>query len=241
MTANLSSARWILTLTFSAVILLAAETRTQPILNEKFNNLYAWRPVTFDKIPRHTSYTIVKEKGDSVLKAKTRASASGLIWRGAFDPAKDPILTWRWKVANILSKGDATRKDGDDYPIRVYVVFKYDPKKASLSTRLKYALAKRLTGEYPPQSSLTYIWANRDHDQRILSSPYTDRAKMVVLRKGKTDVGRWVKEKVNILKDYRAAFGQDPPSEASIAIMSDSDNTGQSATAFLDDLRLSAE
>lgn len=232
---------WFVTFVFFALTVPAADGPDRTALNEPFNDLDAWRPITFDKIPRHTAYNIIQEKGNSVLKAETHASASGLSWRETFDPAETPVLSWRWKVENVLRKGNATRKDGDDYPLRVYVVFKYDPDRAGALTRAKYALVKRLKGEYPPHSSLTYIWANRRHDQRILSSPYTDRAKMVVLQQGNTDIGRWVQEKVNILKDYRAAFGAAPPAEASIAIMSDSDNTGESATAFIDDIKLAAK
>jgi hypothetical protein len=221
-----------------AIVLPAGEPQPETLLHEEFRNLDAWRPVTFDKIPRHTTYRVLEEDGGTVLQAESRASASGLAWKGSFDPAKYPLLSWRWKVANVLRKGDATRKDGDDYPLRVYVVFKYDPAHAGAAMRAKYALAKRLTGEYPPHSSLNYIWANRDHDRRVLSSPYTDRSKMVVLREGDAQAGRWFEEQVNIIEDYREAFGEDPPPGASIAIMSDSDNTEGSAKAWLDDVVL---
>ena len=36
------------------------------------------------------------------------------------------------------------------------------------------------------------------------------------------------------LEDYRRAFGEDPPAEASLAIMNDSDDTGQSAVSFVE-------
>jgi hypothetical protein len=221
-----------------AIVLPAGEPQPETLIHEAFANLDAWRSVTFEKIPRHTTYRVVKDDGNPVLETESRASASGLAWKGSFDPAKYPVLSWRWKVANVLRKGDATRKDGDDYPLRVYVVFKYDPARAGVAMRAKYALAKRLTGEYPPHSSLNYIWANRVHDRRILSSPYTDRSKMVVLREGDAQAGRWVEERVNIIEDYREAFGENPPPEASIAIMCDSDNTGESAKAWLDDVVL---
>lgn len=41
-------------------------------------------------------------------------------------------------------------------------------------------------------------------------------------------------EDVNILAGPRGAFGEDPPQAAHLAIMSDADNTGGTATAFLD-------
>ena len=65
-------------------------------------------------------------------------------------------------------------------------------------------------------------------------SPYTEKARMVVLEKGKERVGRWVDESVNVLDDYRKAFGIDPPATAGLAVMSDTDNAGRSAAAYID-------
>jgi len=56
---------------------------------------------------------------------------------------------------------------------------------------------------------------------------------LIALEKGKEKVGMWQEEKVNILWDYRAAFGADPPASASIAIMNDPDNTGQASASYL--------
>jgi hypothetical protein len=57
---------------------------------------------------------------------------------------------------------------------------------------------------------------------------------MVIMERGKERLGRWVEESVNVLADYRQAFGKDPPAIAGIAVMSDTDNTGTSAEAYLD-------
>ena len=51
---------------------------------------------------------------------------------------------------------------------------------------------------------------------------------------GSGNVGKWVTEEVNLLNDYRMAFAQAPPATASLALMSDSDNTGESAIAGID-------
>ena len=54
-------------------------------------------------------------------------------------------------------------------------------------------------------------------------------------------MGKWIMEEVNILEDYKKAFGKNPPKKASLAIMSDSDNTGESATAWIDFIELKAK
>jgi len=50
-------------------------------------------------------------------------------------------------------------------------------------------------------------------------------------------VGEWMTEKRNILEDYRRLFGGEPPSIMAVGIMTDTDNTGESATAGYDDLK----
>lgn len=50
--------------------------------------------------------------------------------------------------------------------------------------------------------------------------------------------GRWVTEKRNLLEDYERAFGRTPPEIIGIGLMTDTDNTGEDATAYCGDIRL---
>ncbi len=43
-----------------------------------------------------------------------------------------------------------------------------------------------------------------------------------------------IEQEVDIVEDYHKEFGDYPPSIATLAIMNDSDNTGESAISFLD-------
>jgi len=113
-------------------------------------------------------------------------------------------------------------------------MFEYDPAKAGLGDRVLFGLAKARFGEYPPQASLSYVWSSAIEKNRMIVSPYTDRAMMILLRMGEKDAGSWMEEEVNMLEDYRKAFGADPPSRARIAIMNDSDNTGESSVSWMD-------
>lgn len=64
---------------------------------------------------------------------------------------------------NIYEKGNEVTKPGDDYALRIYVNFKYEPDHASFLDRTKYSMARAIFGEYPPHSALSYIWANQPH------------------------------------------------------------------------------
>jgi hypothetical protein len=204
------------------------------LFREDFLDLAQWKPLFFPKIQQHSVYTVVTEGDNSYLRAESNASASGIIFNREFDVFAYPKVRWRWKIANIYRKGNAEEKSGDDYPIRIYIIFKYDPETAPFGQRLKYGLAKTIYGEYPPHSTLNYVWANRKYPQRIITNPYAAEAKMILLEAGTEKVGHWVDEEVDIIRDYRNAFGIMPPGTASIAIMNDSDNTGERSVSYVD-------
>ncbi len=165
-----------------------------------------------------TIYTIKETEEGHALKAESNASASGLIYRYKYDPKDYPILSWKWKVENIVQRGDATKKKGDDYAARIYVVFPH---------------------WFPPLSkTINYIWANKFPKGEYIKSTYYARDFMVAVKSGKENIGKWITERRNIYEDFKNLFGDEPPEVGGIAIMTDTDDTGESATAYYDDIRI---
>ena len=218
-------------------LLIIGFLNADTLLKEDFNSLENWEPLNFEKIEKHSIY----EVKNSILVAKSEASASGLKFKKTYDIYKYPNLTFKWKVDNVYKDGDATTKAGDDYPIRVYIMFEYDPEKASFFDNVKYELAKSFYGEYPPHSALNYIWTSKKQKNRIITSAYTDKAKMIVTDNGALHVGKWREHTVNILDDYKEAFGKNPPIKVSLAIMSDSDNTKETSKSYIDFIEVKNE
>lgn len=194
-----------------------------------------WKPLTFRKIPRLTTYELVEEGAQVVVKAMSDSSASGLTKEVRIDPKEFPIVWWRWKVDNLLQKSDATRKDGDDYPARLYITFEYDPEKVSFGKKLKYKAGQALFGDIPI-GAINYVWETKTPVGAILDNAYTDFVKMVVVESGPGRIGLWVDESRNIYEDYKKAFGEEPPMINGVAIMSDTDNTKEQATAYYGDI-----
>jgi hypothetical protein len=195
-----------------------------------------WKPLTFRKIERHTTYKLVKDNDTVVIKAVAEASASGLTREIKINPKEYPIVQWRWKVSNILKKGDVYRKEGDDYPARIYITFEYDPSKLSFFEKAKYKTIKLLYGKYPPLAAINYIWESKAPVGTMVPNPYTDRVMMFVVESGTDKLNQWVVEERNIYEDYKKAFGEEPPMISGVAIMTDTDNTGESATAYYGDI-----
>ena len=204
------------------------------LFREDFHDLENWRPLFFPKIQNHTVYTVETQGDHHYLKAESRASASALVYKKEFSVYDYPRIRWRWKVDNVYRNWDGRTKQGDDYPIRVYILFKYDADRTGFLDKVKYNAAKLVYGEYPPHSTLNYVWASKRDPESVITSPYTGRAELILLEKGEENVGKWVVEEVDVIEDYQEAFGVKPPATASLAIMNDSDNTGESAVSYLE-------
>jgi hypothetical protein len=61
---------------------------------------------------------------------------------------------------------------------------------------------------------------------------------MIPVSAGPDKAGTWQNYTVDIVRDYRTAFGHDPPATATLAVMSDADNTGEAAWAWIDYIRI---
>lgn len=195
-----------------------------------------WKPLRFEKIPEHTQYELVKDEGRVVVKATSRQSSSGLTREVTINPQDYPVVEWRWKVENVLKNGDVTSKAGDDYPARLYITFAYDSTKVGFFEKLKFETIKLVYGQYPPIGAINYIWESVSPVGTMVPNPYTDRVYMIVVESGEAQLNQWVTEERNIVEDYRKAFGEDPPTISGVAIMTDTDNTKESAIAYFGDI-----
>lgn len=183
-----------------------------------------------------TIYTLVRDGDATVLKADARHSMSGLIHAVKIDIQQFPRIRWRWKISAPVVAADMRTKAGDDYAARIYVMFDYPLEKLSFSTRTKLKLAEAVYGQKIPSAALNYVWDNRQPIGTIAPNSYTDRARMIVVETGAAKAGQWVTETRDLAADFRAAFGEDPPAIVAVALATDTDNTGESASAWYGDI-----
>jgi hypothetical protein len=195
-----------------------------------------WKPLKFQNIEKMTRYSLVKDGDKVVVKAVSEASASGLTREVKIDPKEFPVLQWRWKIGNILKKGNVKTKEGDDYPARIYITFEYDPKKLNFFEKTKYNTYRILYGQYPPLRAINYIWESSAPKGTAVPNPHASRVLMIVVESGPEKVNQWVGEARNVFEDYRKAFGEAPPMISGVALMTDTDNTGETATAYYGDI-----
>ena len=106
-----------------------------------------------------TSYKVVQEDGQPYIKATSSSAASALYYKIEYDAKEYPIITWRWKVANVLTKGNALEKKGHDFAARVMVIFP-------------------ATVPWKSQA-LSYAWANTLPVGSVAPNPYVASANMI--------------------------------------------------------------
>ena len=181
-------------------------------------DLKEWQTKAFQG---ETRYTFDEKSGRRALFADSRGAASGLYREIQVDLRRTPWLHWSWRVDRVLDGVDERTKAGDDYPARVYVVVSGGA--AFWKTR-----------------TLVYVWSSHQPVGATWSNAFTSNARVMALRSGTGDAGQWVSEKRDIRADFRQLFGEDIEQIDAVALMTDTDNSGQSATAWYGDIYFTA-
>ena len=201
---------------------------------------WAFQPVR--NAPHATKYAIVRddELGATVLEGSANAAAGGLIYRFDGDARINSILRFKWKAGGLIASSDPRTKGGDDYVARVYVTFASDPERASVKEVAENAVARVIYGETPPHAALSYVFTHKAALGTLITSPFTQRVKKIVVDADPSSVGKWKSFTRDIYDDYKRAFGEEPTRISGIAIMVDTDNTGETTSARFGDITLSS-
>lgn len=196
-----------------------------------------WQVEQLNKDIPPTRYRPREWDGVSAVEAHAVKSMALLARPVEVDLGKTPILCWRWRIEAPLKSADMTTKAGDDYAARVYLSFDVPPDTLGLGTRMALGLARSLRGNTVPDAAINYIWDNRHPVGTWQPNAYTDRARMLVLRTGASEAGRWVTERRDVGADFQQAFGHAPLRLTGLALAADTDNTGEEARAGFADFR----
>jgi Protein of unknown function (DUF3047) len=184
-----------------------------------------WKPAGMGpEQDRGTVQAVQGPGGNHFLRISTDGSFYSIGIDTAFSPRQFPILSWRWRIAGLPEAADISKKNADDAAARLFVTF--------ANHQLRPGSQRR---------ALVYVWDSKHPVGTIIASPFfPSTEKAIVLESGPSRVGQWVPERVNLVNDYRRAFGGVPPAVKSIVCASDSDQTHTPTTADFDDLQVAA-
>jgi hypothetical protein len=174
-----------------------------------------WKEVKFTE---KTGYQVVKIGTNSVLEAKANSSASGLAVDKNIKVIPDLKLQWRWKIDKTPRNGTETEIKSFDHSARLFVAFQ---------------------SKLGPPRTVNYVWANRAKVNESFEHPRSSRARFIVLQSGNDRTQEWITEVRDLNADWTRLFGDSaPPSIVGIGLMTDSDGTKDTITAWYDDLVL---
>lgn len=188
----------------------------QPKEEEKKTPVKGWWMVSYFAIPP-TKYS---SSSKGVIKAESIGSRSSLFKKVDSTQRNFSILSWRWKVSNVVRSAIETRKDRFDSAARVMVIFGEEPG------------FKLFSGGEPYGLKIEYIWATRLPKGHLFDHPGERHCKVFVLESGEGKASQWVYEERNIRRDFKTAFGKDPDGVMAIGIQTDTDHSNEMVTAY---------
>ena len=151
-------------------------------------------------------YSVQTDGSGAFLHAESQSNAHTIGLKASVSLEEHPYLQFSWRAIDLPAGGNEEAKKTNDGALGVYVVFE---------------------GWAMPPRSIKYVWSTTLPEGTVTTSPYSKRAKIVVLRSGEENLGRWIDEEVNVLEDYRRLYGEgDIPRVKAIGVLTDSDNTG---------------
>jgi hypothetical protein len=202
-----------------SLILIFAQLPFGPQPSEKTEEekspVKGWKLVSYFATPP-TQYS---KAGKGIIKAESLGTRSSLF-KEVGEKEKDlPILSWGWKISNVVRSAIETKKDRFDSAARVMVIFGKES-------------GFRGFGGEPSGIKIEYIWATRLPKGHVFDHPGEKNCKVFVIQSGEEKVGRWIYEKRNIHKDYKTAFGTEPSGLLAIGIQTDTDQSNERVTAY---------
>jgi len=165
------------------------------------------------RVKKGLYYTIEEEEGNTYLHAETTGMAIDAGRSADVNLRIYNRLRWRWRVTSLPMGGNEEIEEKNDSGAGVRLVF--------------------LGGIIP--KTLKYVWSASLPVGTETVSPTNDRTRVIVLKRGMRNAGKWVWEEVNAYEDYKRVFGGEPRPVKSIAVITDSDNTNTYVEADYDD------
>ncbi len=158
-------------------------------------------------------FTVGADDGLTAIHLKSVDSSFSLQRPVDIDLKRYPVLSWKWKVTKLPAGGDFRHSGTDDQAAQIFVAF----------TKTK---------------SIVYIWdTTAPEGLEVSTSPVPFiTVKVVVVRSGAAQAGRWLTENRNVYEDYTKLYGEEPPAVKGMRIQINSQHTGTVAESSIADV-----
>lgn len=158
---------------------------------------------------------IVPENNGQILHIRCRQASFSLERKMQVDPADYPYISWTWKAVRLPLLGDVRKKGHNDQALQLLVAFEN-------------------------RRVLSYVWDSNAPEGAVVDEsigwPVNLAIRVIVVKSGHADTGKWITLKRNISEDYRVFFNGPPPGVQGVRIQSNTQYTGDTAEGFVRDI-----
>jgi len=158
-------------------------------------------------------FSVVKDGDVAAVRFRSANTSFSLQKEAKVDLKQFPVLTWKWKVTKLPVAGDFRKSKTDDQAAQLFLAF----------TKTK---------------AIVYIW-DTTAPQGLMedTSPVPFMTvKVVVLRSGPAEMGKWLTESRNVFEDYKKLYGSEPPPVNGLRLQINSQHTETSGESYFADV-----
>lgn len=183
---------------------------------------------------RPTHYNATEHAGRPAVMAQAHGANSTLSLPLTPSPGTLPKrIRFSLFVPTLNPAFDLKEKGEDDAVARLILSFEGDRSKQwTARDHIVSELSSLIAGKPLPYASIMYVWDNRYPAGSVIPNPYTNRIRQIVVESGPQRLNQWVDFDRDIEADFKKAFGEAPGALIGLGLMSDSNNSGASITAW---------
>jgi len=206
------------TLVLLAGALLTGAATTAPVRVDNWEalglgpvDLSVWRVYPFTQSPKFKEPpAIVTDDGRRALLMRTDSEAMRVGRPVKVDLRQTPWLTWEWKALDLPAHGDVRERKRNDQAARIMLMFE-------------------------GMKGILYVWDTVSPvgtESRPDELDIFDRV-LIAVRSGPEGLGRWTRERRDVLADYRRVFGEAPRAIKWVGFEAHSNDTHSRSAALI--------
>ncbi|RJQ41749.1 MAG: DUF3047 domain-containing protein [Nitrospiraceae bacterium] len=147
---------------------------------------------------------IISDSSEKVIQLKCDDASFSLGREVKVDVKNYPYVTWKWKVLKLPPKGDVRKDKTNDQVLQLLVAFE-------------------------GRKILSYIWDSNAPEGTVTEEsvawPVSLRIKIITVKSGAADIGKWLTMTRNVYDDYRKFFKEEPPYVKGVRVQTNCQHT----------------
>ena len=156
-------------------------------------------------------FEVTKDGPDIALHVKSKDASFSFQSEIRINANEYPYATWTWKAVALPPHGDIRKSSRNDQALQVMIAFK-------------------------DKKILSYVWDSNAPEGTVSEEsvpwPISLKIKVIAVKSGAGDLGKWVTITRNIREDFKKLFKEDPPAIEGVRVQTNTQHTESFAEGY---------